>query len=144
MEPTIEKIEVDVTLSPSEGETLEEYTDCLSEALADLVYDDTFADTLASGRSIIIEIEGMPKCATEPKAITPKEDDPTFSLDEFLDARLKAFAADNPELLAEFGLAIMREHILEFITQLTADDKPTETAKEICKAMGVDLPKKKK
>lgn len=143
MEPTIEKIEADITLSPSEGETFEEYTACLSEALADLVFDDSIQATLKSGQRVVLVIEGMPE------SDSPSEDDSTFDMNAFLEDRIKEFAADNPELLTELGTAVLRDHIYEFFETLLASenkakaDRPTETAVNICKSLGIELPVKK-
>lgn len=100
----------DIIFSPSEGETLNDYLVCLSGSLSTLPDNDDVKKILSEGNSITLLIKGMPEI---------KKEEETFDLDAYLDGKVAAFVAENPELVHRLGTAALRDVVYGFFENLT-------------------------
>jgi len=114
----------DIIFSPSEGETLNDYLACLSGSLSTLPDNDDVKKLLSEGNSITLLIKGMPE--------TKKEEE-TFDLGEYLEGKVDAFVAENPELVHRLGTAALKDVVYGFFENLT--DTPIKTAHACDKAL---------
>lgn len=103
----------DIIFSPSEGETLNDYLACLADSLSTLPDNDDVKEILSSGNPITLLIKGMPE-------IKKDEEDDTFDLAEYLDGKVAAFVAENPELVQRLGTAALKDVVYGFFENLTA------------------------
>ena len=101
----------DIIFSPSEGETLNDYLTCLSGSLSTLPDNDDVKKILSEGNSITLLIKGMPEI---------KKEEETFDLAEYLDGKVAAFVAENPELVHRLGTAALKDVVYGFFENLTA------------------------
>lgn len=101
----------DIIFSPSEGETLNDYLACLSGSLSTLPDNDDVKKILSEGNSITLLIKGMPEI---------KKEEETFDLAEYLDGKVAAFVAENPELVHRLGTAALKDVVYGFFENLTA------------------------
>lgn len=102
----------DIIFSPSEGETLNDYLACLAGSLSTLPDNEDVKNILSSGNPITLLIKGMP----EPK----KDEEETFDLNEYLDGKVAAFVAENPELVQRLGTAALKDVVYGFFENLTS------------------------
>ena len=114
----------DIIFSPSEGETLNDYLACLADSLSTLPGNEDVKNILSSGNPITLLIKGMPE---------PKKEEETFDLDTYLDGKVAAFVAENPELVHRLGAAALRDVVYGFFENLT--DTPIKAAPACDKAL---------
>ena len=100
----------DIIFSPSEGETITDYLSCLADSLSTLPDNDDVKKILSEGNSITLLIKGMPET---------KKDEETFDLNEYLDGKVAAFVAENPELVHRLGTAALKDVVYGFFENLT-------------------------
>lgn len=100
----------DIIFSPSEGETLTDYIACVTDSLSTLPANDDVKKILSEGNSITLLIKGMPEV---------KNEEETFDLDEYLDSKVTAFVAENPELVQRLGTAALKDVVYDFFENLT-------------------------
>lgn len=109
----------DIIFSPSEGETLNDYLACLSGSLSTLPDNDDVKKILSDGNSITLLIKGMPEI---------KQEEEPFDLAEYLDGKVAAFVAENPELVHRLGTAALKDVVYGFFENLTATSIKTAPA----------------
>lgn len=114
----------DIIFSPSEGETLTDYLACLSGSLSTLPDNDDVKKILSEGNSITLLIKGMPEV---------KKEEAPFDLDEYLDGKVAAFVAENPELVHRLGAAALKDVVYGFFENLT--DTPIKAVPTCDKAL---------
>jgi hypothetical protein len=101
----------DIIFSPSEGESLNDYLSCMADSLSTLPENDDVKKILSEGNSITLLIKGMPE---------PKAEEAPFDLAEYLDGKVAAFVAENPELVHRLGTAALKDVVYGFFENLTA------------------------
>lgn len=99
----------DITLSPSEGESLDAYLSCMADSLSTLPENADVKRILSEGQSITLIIKGMPV----------KEEEKPFSFSEYLDSKLSSFEEENPELVTRLGKAALRDAVYGFFENMT-------------------------
>lgn len=114
----------DIIFSPSEGESLTDYLSCMADSLSTLPDNDDVKKLLSEGNSITLLIKGMPET---------KNEEETFDLDEYLDGKVAAFVAENPELVHRLGVAALKDVVYGFFENLT--DTPIKAVSACDKAL---------
>lgn len=113
----------DIIFNPSEGESLNDYLSCLADSLSTLPANDDVKKILSSGESITLLIKGMPEVKKEE----------AFNLAEYLDGKVEAFVAENPELVQRLGTAALKDVVYGFFENLT--DTPIKSDAQVEKAL---------